>query len=785
MKLQPFCVIIAGFFSILPNAVAQAPANPVVDTVELQGLVSVSEQLVRSQLEVQPGLPFTRQAVARDLRRLGEMGYFTTVTAHREIRDGRFVVTYLFREEILIDKVTIIADDKVKPRDIRSAISWTENAAFVQETYQEERDTILALLEQKGFLNASVDIVVEETSASRVHVTYIINEGKKSRIQELRFEGNSVLSDRKLRKRMKTKRKRWFLGGRYDADEFEADLKGMLLKYGDVGHLEVEILPPKFEYSPNGKKLKITVFIQEGAEYRVETLEIENNIVFTNGELLELLELGVGDVHNESQVLLDAEAIHKQYYDNGYIDAGVNPSVNAPINPSVTLDRTAKTTRIEYRVRERDLQYINKIKFIGNEVTKDDVVRRSFVLNPGERFDGSKLKLSLNRLQATRFFESIRPPGFERVDDGSDRFRNLLVDVTEGNTGNFNFGAGFSSEEGILGFTQLQLNNFDITDWPSFSGAGQQFTARMEQGRQRTQYNLAFTDPEIFGYPLSFGADVFDQSYETRGGSSFTQKTRGGRLRLMKNLSPYVNARAWLRFNEVEISGLAFFLSPELEALRNPGTVISTVWGITRNKADNFLNPSKGARHDISIEIAGLGGDNEFVKVQHDSKWHVPLNKDKDWVFSFRAREGWASTYGSTDLVPINDRFFAGGATTIRGYDLREVGPSELTFSISNNQLIPRDRQAIGGELSLINNFEITRNVNDILRLHAFFDYGGVWATADQLDADDVRFGTGVGVGLNLPVFGPVRIDWGYPLNPDEHQSSSPRFHINAGFGFR
>lgn len=777
MKLEPFCVIIAGLLAILPNAVAQAPASPLVDEVELQGLSTVSEQLVRSQLEIRPGHPFTRQAVARDLRRLGGMGFFTTISAEREIRDGRLVVIYIFHEERIVDAIEIIGADKVKTRDIRSAISWRENSAFVQETYQEERDAVLAVYAEKGFLNASVDIVVEEVSSSRVHISYIIDEGKKSRIRDLRFEGNSVLSDRKLRKKMKTKKKRLFLGGRYDADEFEEDLKGMLRKYGDVGYLEAEILPPKFEYSPNGKKLEITIFIREGSEYRVGTLEIMDNFVFTDAELLELIEVGVGDVHNESQVEVDRGAIQLNYMDNGYVDADVELFR--------TLDREAKTTRIVYSVNEEDLQYIKEIKITGNEVTKDDVVRRSLVVNPGERFDGSKLQLSRNRLRATRYYASDPTITIEPVDDGTDRFKNLLIDVDEGDTGNFNFGAGFSSEEGVLGFTELRLSNFDITNWPSFTGAGQQFTARAEIGRQRTRFNVGFTDPEIFGYPLSFGVDFFDQSFETRGGSSFTQDSRGGGIRFGKNLSPYVNARAAFRFREDEISGLAFFLSPELEELRNPGSVLSTVWGITRNKVDDFLNPNKGARHDISLELAGFGGDNEFVKLQHDSKWYVPLDKDKNWVFSYRTREGWALPYGSSDLVPLGNRFFVGGATTIRGYDVREVGPRARTFSVVNNQLVPRDIQAIGGELRFINNLEVRRNVNEILRLYTFLDYGGAWATADQFDAEDVRFGVGVGVGLQLPVFGPVRIDWGFPINPDDDQGSSPRIHLNAGFGFR
>lgn len=748
------------------SAVAQAPEFP-VDAVELQGLERVSEQLVRSKIEAQPGQTFNPRAIARDLRRLYELGFFTNIKVDLDRSGGRAVITYIFEEQRVIEEVRIAGNKKVKLRQIRSVLNWKEGDSFAREAYDEERDAVRDLYRSKGFMNATVDIIVEEVSSARVRITYIIEEGKKARIRRIAFEGNAVLNDRKLQNIIKTRRAWWFLGGRYDEEKFEVDLHMIIDEYGNRGRLEADIPATEFTYSPNGKRLYITIQVEEGPEYTVDTMELADNVVFDEDELFSIIKVKAGDIHNKGQVEEDADLIRTGYEDSGY--------VSARVRPQVTLDRENKTTRVVHRINEGDLRYIREIKITGNAVTKGEVIRRRILLIPGERFDGSAFRSSQNRLESTGYFDATRLTLEEIV--GDDRFTNLLVDVDEGKTGSFDMGIGYSTEERIGAFVGIRRSNFDISNWPSLSGGGQQLETRLSIGAVRSQYRLSFTDPEIFGYPFSFGFDFFDESFRTTGGSTFTQDVRGAQLRLAKALSPYITVRTSLRYTSVKISDFGFSFSEELNELRDPGTTIASGWGISRNTLDHYRDPSSGATHDLSLEIAGLGGDNEFVKIQEDSTWYWALDDEKKWILSFRTRTGWSTPYGSTNMVPLQDRFFAGGTSTVRGYDTRDIGPTVRTFGFFGA------KERIGGEFRVLNSVEAKYKLNKMLRLYTFLDTGGVWRTAADFDLGGIKTSIGIGIGFDIPRMGPLRLDYGFPLNPDSDQGSG-RLHLVTGFRF-
>lgn len=750
------------------GAVAQPQyEGKTIQEVRIEGLERVSEQLIRSQLEVQAGQTYNQLAVSRDIRRLYDMGYFTTIKADVSVSGDQLVVTYAIQEKRVIAEVKIIGNDKVRTRAIRGVLTWREGDTFVEDAYEEERQAVLKLYQSKGMPNASVDIVVEEVGPSRVRITYMITEGRKAKISSIEFEGNEALSDRQLKKGLATKRRWWFLGGKYDEAAFEQDLTRVVDKYGDVGRLEAEVTGADMQYSESGKAMDIVVKVQEGPEYRVGTVEPSDNVVFDDDEILEITKTQAGDVHNKSQVNRDAETIRKGYSDSGY--------VNAQVTPQVTLDRDTHTTHVVQRVYEGDLKYVKEIKITGNNVTRDDVIRREVYLNPGERFDGSLLEASQRRLESTEYFEAARF-SMEDVED-DPYYSNLLVDIEEGDTGFFNFGAGYSTDEGLGGYAELRFNNFDITNWPRFQGGGQQLRLRLAIGERRNEYFLGFTDPEILGYPLVFGFDIYDESYKYEGGTDYTEESQGVRIRFGKVLSPYVTTRWALSYRNINYSDFdTGRISPYYDYIGGD-TTISTIWGINRTTTDSNRDPSTGARHDLQLELAGLAGDNEFWKIDHDSTWYWSLDEDKKWILSFRTREGIGSPWGDSDVIPLADRYFAGGSTTIRGYDSRDVGPKEHEF------LFFGDEKSVGGEMRLLQNLEIKYKVNKFFRLYGFVDMGGVWLEPSDFDFGDYRYGAGVGIGFDIPRMGPIRLDYGVPLNADEDQGSG-RFHLQGGFRF-
>ena len=751
---------------------AQTPPTITIDTIEIQGLTRVGEPLIRSQLESREGEPISRRAIARDIRRLSQMGYFTNIEAHYELRVGTNVLIYKFTEEKTIGELVIVGNKKLKDRDVRSALNYQEGEPFFEEAFESERFDLLDMYKDKGFLNATVDIVVEELDNSRMRVSYLIEEGRKARVKKVKFSGNESLSNRKLRRTVKTGNGFLFISGKYKEEKFNTDLENIVGHYGDIGHLEAEIISTDFEYFKKGKRVLITINLFEGPEYTIANLDLDENFVFTDPELYQLIEVNPGDVHNKSQVAKDALAIESQYSDNGY--------VNARVNSLVTLDYENHTTNIIHHVVENDLKYIRELIITGNSDTKDEVARRHIVLTPGDRFDGSDLRYSVNELNRSQLFGEVRPSLEDFRPD--DRFVNLLMDVDEGKTGNFNFGVGLNSDTGVGGFGELRLNNFDISNPPSFTGGGQIFTANASIGEYYTGYRIGFTDPEFMGYPFSFGVDLFDDESESRGGSEFTIKQQGARIRLGKRLSTNITVQTYFGFADVSIDNLDTFVDPKLRELEDDGTSHTWGWSFIRNTANHYLDPTDGTRFQFNNEWAGLGGDNEYVKFQTDITLYYGIKKFEKMSFLFNNRNGYAIPLGDKKFVPLSARFFAGGGSTVRGYDNRDVGPRAKTFQRAFGRNF-FDKEAVGGEFRILNTLEAKYKLNDIMRLYTFADGGGLWFDIDDFEIDDFKYSVGIGVGLQVPFLGPLRIDYGFPLNPDDHQGSG-RLHLQSLINF-
>lgn len=752
---------------------AQQSASVVLDAVEVTGLARVNESQVRSQIEIKPGDTLDLRAVGRDIERIMKLGFFATVKADLDRSGGRNVLTYSIAEEQTIREIRIAGNKKLKERQIRGAIQWREGASFYREGYGEERDALQNLYRSKGFMNTTVDIVVEPIAPGEVRVTYVIDEGSKAKISSIDFVGNDALSERKLKRTIKTRKRFLLLGGRYNQDKFEADLLGVLTAYGDVGRLEAKIAATEFNYSPNGKKLGIEIAVAEGPEYHVESLGFSENFAFRDNELDPFTVVKPGDIHNRSRVTADAADIQRLYSTSGYI--------NAQVAPLVTLNREKHTTAVTHQVREDELKYIKEVRITGNSITRDEVVRRNVELKPGERFDGSLYERTQRRLEGSQYFASTRL----RTSDveENDRFTNLLVDVEEGKTGDFNFGGAFNTDEGIGGFGELQLRNFDITDWPTLSGGGQIFSANAFIGTERTSYRIGLTDPEFFGYPFSVGVEVFDESFTGSGSSSYTTDTTGASVRIGKRLSAYNSGSLTLSYNDTNLEDIDTFVDPELRELADPGSTLSLAFSFNRNTSNATRDPTKGSSHALDFEVADFGLDNDFLGFHHDSTFFYGVQRFPKISFSLRTRESILFPFGDKEFVPINERLFGGGTGTIRGYDFRDVGPRADTFNIEDDGNIDVDDEPIGGELRLLQSVEAKYKLTNILRLYAFIDSGGVFFKPEDFDIGDWKFGAGLGIGIDVPFLGPLRLDYGIPLNPNDDQGSG-QIHIQSSVRF-
>jgi outer membrane protein insertion porin family len=726
---------------------AQYEGKPIKE-VRVAGNRLLSDQQILSRVETKPGDLLDNGAIGRDIKRIWKLGHFKMVLADAAEVDGGVTVTFIVSEKALVGEMRVMGNTKVKERDIKDAISLRIGESYNSAAMGDDAKAIQKLYEKKGFYNAKVYIDVEEIAPSKVRVTY-----------------NIVFTDRQIRKRLKTRTaKLRFFGGIYDEQAFQEDLLRMQAMYRQKGYEEFKVTGTSFDYSPDGKSMFITMQIEEGPQYHVASVRVQGNEVFADDEVMSLLKLKEGDVFNPLQVAMDGKVINDHYSDAGYIHASVPPEF--------TLDREKKVGHILHPIVEGQLVYLGQIEINNNVKTKDEVIRRELTIFPGDRFDTKKIvERSRQKIKNLGFFDDQRPLDLSTRPSEFPGAEDLLINVNEKETGAFYFGAGYSSDQALVGSASLDLWNFDIANPPKFTGAGQRLRLGLQSGRLREAYTLSFTEPYFLGYPLLFGVDVFKDKLEFIHHADFSEDRLGGGFRFGKRISEYVRTSVALRYEDIDIGDIDDDVSIEIREEKGKRSTVSLISLIERNSLDYIFDPRRGSVNRLTVELAGAGAlaDTDFIRLDQDYSQYFPLT-DK-WVFSIHETAGYVSEYGRSARVPIFERFFVGGTSTVRGYDERDIGPKSGDIF----------HDPIGGNVRFVTNIELSYAITDILRGYVFTDGGTAWPDVEDIDSSDLRFGVGLGIGLKTPI-GPVRVDYGVPINPDDDQGHG-RVHFRVGLG--
>ncbi|OGW74777.1 MAG: hypothetical protein A2Z72_05055 [Omnitrophica bacterium RBG_13_46_9] len=317
--------------------------------------------------------------------------------------------------------------------------------------------------------------------------------------------------------------------------------------------------------------------------------------------------------------------------------------------------------------------------------------------------------------------------------------------------------------------------NFDLFNLPYFTGDGQKLALRAELGTVRRDFDLSWTEPWIFDYPLSFGFDAYHRTHlrTTHVGYGYQEVRSGGDLRFGKEFFDYLRGDLLYRLENVDISDISSEASQDLKDEEGKKWLSTAIFGIQFDNRDNIFSPTRGVIAGISVNNTGgfLMGDKSFIKgYLWGSFYYSPINKI---VIEIQGRAGLGNSYGNTDKLPIYERFYAGGADTIRGYRERKVGPRD-----------PYSNDPIGGESTLIGNAELTFPIYEkLIKGAIFYDIGNVWENAGDFAQGSYKQGAGVGVRVKTPI-GPIKIDWGYPLSDNEGDKKEGQFYFSVTHGF-
>jgi len=751
-----------------PALTKETPAK-LVTAIEIKGNKSISSNTIISKMKTRIGSSYQENIISDDLKRLYLLGFFSDIKIDtQDYKDGLKVIITVV-ERPIIEKIIFSGIRRLTMREekIKESFKSKETQYLDYPSLAEDVLTLKKLYEKIGYNQVEIKYKVDiDEKTDKAKVEFMVEEGRRIRIKNILVEGNKSFPARRILKLMKTKRTWTFNAGILKEEVLKEDIERIKSFYHKEGFADVIV---DYEIKPHTTKkllLYITVKIQEGKKYMVGNITLEGNKDISQKDILaKLKECVPGKVFSQEALKQDIANIQGLYFDRGYIFAQAQEATS--------LNTYTGRTDIVYNITENEVAYVDKIKIKGNIKTKDVVIRRELRIKPGDRFDGEKLKRSKERLQNLGFFEDI---SYDTEDTKEKNKKDLVVDVKESKTGAFSFGGGYSTVEEFVGFFEIEQKNFDWKNWPYFTGAGQDLKLRASFGTVSDSYILSFTEPWMFDYPVSFGFDLYRRSHQRESdiGYGYDEKVTGLDLRLGKELSEYVKANLMYRYDTIKISNITENASNDLNAESGENSISSMAFGLTYDSRDNVFNTRKGDFLNGSIEDAGglFAGDKDFWKLTGQASHYFPILSKS--VLEVRGRVGLGEPYGDTQRIPIYERFFAGGGTTIRGYDERAIGPID-----------PVSKDPLGGNSMLIGNIEYTYPLFDFLKLALFADSGNVWSKIGDIGSNGLKSSLGFGFRIKTPV-GPIMLDYGIPLSkaPGEENKGSGKFHFNMSQGF-
>lgn len=780
-QLSALLTALLGVLSLMLAAPSRSHAGegqPVAE-VEFRGLVSLDPVALRRAIATRAGGRYRMDVVNQDILRLERLKIFERITVSTEQTPSGLRVIFRVAERPVVRSISVVGARQIRAATVRGYATRTKvgrrydpaGASFDAYDMRE-------MLREYAFRDArvAVDTVPMEGAGkgrpAGVEVVFTITEGEVVRVRAVAFEGNEVLTDKECHRLVKVRAKHWYNQGAFEDWRLEWDAASVRAAYRSKGYLDAEVKVVRGEPDADeaGRKwVDVTFNIEEGTQYKVGSVAVEGNTLVTSEKIIEAMRLKPGDVYSEEARMLASQGAFGLYGDMGRVFSNIFVGMSLADRPG--------TVDLAVKIGEGEVVSVREITFLGNTKTKDVVLRREMQLFPGERFDWTKYRDSMRRLQRLEYFSKL-VPDLQRTEDPTKT--DIVVEVEEKMTGLFQMGVALSSNDDTMFNIQLSQRNFDVWDWPkswgdfasgnAFVGDGQKLSLTALFGDVRQSFSVQWVEPWLFNRPVQLGISAYDTLRED---SDYDEERAGGRASLSKRWRSGWSVGLFgemqnVRIDDIDSSVPA--LSP-IRAEEGLNRINSVGWSLGYEGRDSRLFPTEGVHMRLSEEVAGggLGGDKDFLKHSALLAGHIPVGwrarsrKKPPPVFSLRVKGDWVVPYGDSSEVPIYEKFYAGGIGYVRGYDFRSISPRYPDVW----------GDEVGGELRLLETAELTfplAGEKGELRGALFFDAGNVWADPNDFDFDDQKLSWGFGIIMLIPgqgAFLPFKIYWGYPIDAE------------------
>ena len=760
-----------------PRALPPEGSGPVVYILapcfaKQGGTSTVEPETYMYYIQLRPSLPSqgvwvpydekAEQTILADFKRLWATNFLEDLSI--ETTDYTFsngvigkIVTYNMEERERVKVVTYdgtkrIDRTKIEEKLKEAGIALRLDSFLDQGTVRRVESVLRDMMAEKGYQAAEITHKIEPVAGGPklVNVTFNIADGPKVKIREIEWIGNKAISDGTLTRKMKENKPKGIFGfitggGTYKEAMLEEDFALVVEHYRNKGYVTTRVGQPEIkvlEDAPDGETrwIQLRVPVTEGARYRVDEFTFDGNTIVKSEALRPLFKIEKGDYYSDKDIRKGMEKAREVYGAGGYMEFTGYPDLrfegqeadngNGDGNGQVPEALAAEapnsnpTVDVVMRLQEGKQYFVNRITFVGNTTTRDNVIRREIRLLEGHVFNTEALKYSVKRLNQLGYFKNLEGTNDIQVDKTTGKENN--VDVTlkfeEQNRNQLTFGAGVSQWEGVFGQLAFQTANF--------MGRGESLTLSMQAGNRAQNYQLAFTEPFLFDRNMTGGIDIYKRALQYIG--YYTQKSTGGNLVFGFPVADFSRMFMSYSFEQTKVTDLNEAFNDPALLRRNPflqdslligrggeRTISKVVPSFVHNTVDQPIFPTSGKRLTASIDLAMLGGNTNFYKPRLEGIWYIRHTNRTS--IGLRAQTEFIAPVMGTEILPIFEKLFLGGEYSMRGFDIRSVGPSD-----------PETGLVLGGNKSLLFNAEYLITIAGPVRLVLFYDAGQVRAEGDS-----------------------------------------------------
>ncbi|MCG3766814.1 outer membrane protein assembly factor BamA [Vibrio cincinnatiensis] len=748
----------------------------VVQDIQIQGLQRVALGAALLRMPVRIGDTVDSQDVAQIIQALYASGNFEDI---RVLHDGSALVV------------------QVQERPTIASVSFSGNKAIKQEQLQQNLEasgirvgealdrTTLSNIEKGledfyysvGKYNANVKAVVTPLPRNRADLKFVFNEGVSAKIQQINFIGNEVFSNEELLSRfdLNVDLSWWnFLSDdKYQKQVLAADIEGLRTFYLDRGYLKFRVESTQVSISPDKKGVYITLNLNEGLPYTVKDVQFRGELIGKEQELRALIPFEMGDTYQGSSVTQLEEGVKRVLGEAGY----AYPQVQT----IPEFDDETQEVSLLVHVEAGKRMYVRDIRFIGNNTTRDEVLRREMRQMEGSWLNSRAIDTGKARLNRLGFFETVDVQTV-RV-PGSDDQVDLVYSVKEANSGSINFGVGYGTESGVSFTVGLTQDNF--------MGSGDRVSVSATTNDYQQNVTLEYRDPYWNIDGVSLGGRVFYNKFEASeaGIVDYTNQSYGTGLTWGFPFDELNRFEFGVGYTHNKIGNLTPYLQVEQFLCNlgdcNPDNLITDDFDInvawTRNNLNRGYFPTAGNHQRAFAKMTVPGSDAQFFKLQYDVRQYIPLTKKHEFTLLLRGRLGYGNGYGKTDgkdnLYPFYENFYAGGFTTLRGFGSNSAGPKAVYRYETNNGVDDTTNDSVGGNAIALASMELivptpfaSDEARSQVRTSVFIDMASVWDTEFDYRSGGASYGNRYYYDYSDPSkyrasYG-VALQWMSPMGP-------------------